>query len=203
MASELPTPVIECIEALKVFNNCTDVLNVSGLCEPLPMNCMPLPASYTVSCSVASATCSGPVAVVPHSPSDGKANVTFRIDFTIDLVIYDTTTTKPTTHCSFPVSSTITETVSLIAPAGFSMLYQCSILSYTCGPCIIANFGVGPMPMYNACCEIEFCLEFQAKFPVKLLVWTSGYCETCPCDPKQGPQLVCPPTPLYPPQPTS
>lgn len=201
MAVDSATPIIDCIEALKVFDNCTDVVNVSGLCEPLAVDCLPLPSSYSVSCSVVSATCSGPVAVVPHVPADGLANVTFRIDFTIQVTVLDTTTATPKTHCTFTVSSTITETVSLTAPSGFAMIYQCAVEAVTCGPCVIVNFGSAATPDYNVCCEVELCLELQSKYPVKILVWTSGYCETTVCRLKQGPTLICPPTPLYPPQP--
>jgi hypothetical protein len=194
-----PTPVIECIEALKVFDNCSDVVNVSGMCTPLPAECLPLPATFSVSCAVTSATCAV-VAILPHVPADGLANVTFRIDFTIHIEIFDTTTPTPTLNCAFDVPSTITETVSLVAPPGFSMLYQCDIDAFTCGPCIVANFGTAATPDFNVCCEVELCLEIQSKFPVKLQVWTSGYCEPTPCRAKQGPTLICPPTPLFPPQ---
>lgn len=198
--ADLACPIIECIEALKVFDNCADVVDISGLCDPLPADCLPLPASYSVSCDVTSATCTGPVAVIPHVPADGLANVTFRIDFTLQLTVYDTSDVTPIVHCTFPVSSTVTETVSLTAPPGFTMLYQCAVTAFTCGPCVIANFGTAATPDYNACCEVELCLEIQSKYPVKLQVWTSGYCVQTPCPAKQGPTLVCPPTPFYPPQ---
>jgi hypothetical protein len=194
------TPIIECIEALKVFDNCADVVKVSGLCEPLPPFCLPLPSSFSVSCSVTSANCSL-IAVVPHTPPDGLANVTFRIDFTIHVVITNTTLPTPAVHCEFDVSRTITETVSLVAPQGFNMIYQCEVDSFTCGPCVVVNFGTPATPDYNVCCEVDLCLDIQSKFPVKILVWTSGYCEKDICRAKQGPTLVCPPSPLYPPQP--
>jgi hypothetical protein len=194
------TPVIECIEALKVYDNCSDIVTVSGLCEPLPAECLPLPASFSVSCAVTSAACTGPVAVVPHVPPDGLANVTFRIDFTIHVQIFDTTGATPVLYCEFDVSDTVTETVSLVAPAGFTMIYQCEVTAFACGPCIVANFGSVATPDFNVCCEVEICLEIQSKFPVKLLVWTSGFCEQVPCRAKEGPTLVCPPTPFFPPQ---
>ncbi len=194
-------PIIDCIEALKVFDNCTSVVEVSGLCSPVPATCLPLPASYTVSCSVTTANCDL-FSVTPHVPADGLANVTFLINFTILITVTDTTTATPVTHCTFDIPQTISRTVSLVAPTGFSMIYQCAVESFTCGPCTIANIGSAATPNYHVCCEVELCLEFQSKYPVKLLVWTSGYCAPTGCAAKQGPTLICPPTPLYPPQPS-
>jgi hypothetical protein len=195
------TPIIECIEALKVFDNCADIVKISGECDALPPTCLPLPSSYSASCTLTSASC-GVVAVVPHVPADGLANVTFRIDFTKQITIFDTSVSTPTVYCQFSVAHFLTETVSLSAPTGFSMLYQCEVDAFTCGPCVVVNFGTDTAPNWQVCCEVELCLELQSKFPVKLLVWTSGYCVETICAEKQGPTLICPPTPLFPPQPS-
>lgn len=184
----------ECIEALKVFNNCYDVVKFNE-CDPLPSDCLPLPSSYSITCDLSNVQCQ----VIAVQPTGGNlANVWFEITWDKTITIWDTSVTPSVVHCTISTSHSTVEIVSLWAPPGFNMLYQCEVSDSSCGTCTTAVIN----GVQSVCCEADFCLDIQAKYPVKLMVWTKGYCEQTECDPKVTTQTVeCPPEPPFPPQP--
>lgn len=193
--SELRRPEIECVEVMKVFDNCLKFVEYNET-DPLPATCT-LPATFSISCALSNVACDGPLTQEPHTTDDNMANVWFRITWDKTITITDSAT--GVVACTINTAHSLTEIVSLFAPPGFDMTYQCRVLSSTCNAC--THTVIDGVP--SILCEVEFCLDIESKYPVKLKVWTSGECHPGPCDPKQVPkslQLMCPPRHIYPPQ---
>ncbi|HIE13016.1 MAG TPA: hypothetical protein EYP63_06285 [Desulfotomaculum sp.] len=174
---------IICIETFKVYdfcyqaerreNNCFDLCDVT------------VPRGSTIECQIKSVKCEEIARTAPDA--QGRANVTFAI--TVDAKV---TITDPDGNVIFTDQKEFgfTKTVVLCAPEGTQT--ACSIVTYSCGPCMIVG--------EQACCTFDLCIIIQVVAVVKLLIPTFGFCVPKVCEAvAPTPPIVCPP-PLFPPQ---
>jgi hypothetical protein len=174
--------VIQCIDALKVFDFCFQQ-DFRFQCFPIPPQCQPpIPAGATAACEIVEATCVE-IRREPPPPDapPGTAGVILRISITANITIFNP---DMTVRCVFPVSFSFDKPILLFVPEGAEI--DCDILA-ACGPCTIDTV---------VCCKFEFCILVQSRLQVKLLVLTFGFCPPRECPPL--PQVFpfpCPPLP--------
>lgn len=181
-----PTEIV-CIETTKVYDFCYQVERRDNVCFPLPPSCKPL-AGATVACTVTDVQC---VEVPPRVPitTPGFFNVTLLITVTATIEIYNPGSTTPT--CDFSVTFSFTKTVTLCAPDG--TVVDCTVPSYSCGPCILTPAG-------QVCCTFFLCVMIETNATVKLLIPAYGFCVPAECVQFSPEFPECPPTNFFPPQ---
>lgn len=202
LGCELATSVIDCIEVLKVYDQCIkeDVIVEE---EPVPVGCPnPLPPGATVQCSFvfdidpATGLPETRCEVINIGPPDaqGFADVTVRQRLVFDLTIRDA---LGNVLCTARVGPKFFfNTVLLYAPDG--TFGQCRIVSSLCRCDIIPD---PDNPALNVLlCTKKLCKEIQIKALVKLCVPTFGFCVPAVCEARPQPEFPCPPTNLFPPQ---
>jgi hypothetical protein len=200
---ELRDLVVDCIEVLKVYDQCVkeDVLPQQ---IALPGTCPnPLPPGATVDCALvfgieaATGLPETRCEVINVGPPDveGFADVTVRQRLVFDITIFDAFgnvlcgPTRIGPEFFF-------NTVLLFAPEG--TFGQCRILSTLCHCEIIPD---PDNPGLNVLlCTKKICKEIQIKALVKLCVPTYGFCVPAPCVTRPQPEFPCPPENIFPPQ---
>ncbi|MDK2856227.1 MAG: hypothetical protein PWQ41_1074 [Bacillota bacterium] len=196
-------PVTECIEVLKVYDQCIkeDIIVEE---EPIPPGCPnPLPPGATVECNFvfdidpATGLPETRCEVINIGPPDanGFADVTVRQRLVFDITIRDqfgNVLCGPTRIGP----KFFFNTVLLYAPAG--TFGQCRIVSSLCRCEIIPD---PDNPGLNVLlCTKKLCKEIEIKALVKLLVSSLGFCIPAPCQTRPQPEFPCPPENLFPPQ---
>jgi len=172
-----------CIETLKVYDFCFQAERRENNCFPNLTE--PPPPGSTIECKILETDC----VEIGRTPPDpqGRSNVTFAITVKARVIIKD-----PNGNIIFDKTKTFgfTKTVVLCAPDGTET--ACTIVTATCGPCIIVGDQV--------CCTFDLCIIIQVVAVVKLLIPTYGFCVPKVCEQVAPmPPVVCPPL-LFPPQ---
>ncbi|HKM39353.1 MAG TPA: hypothetical protein VJ036_03700 [bacterium] len=200
---ELEEPVIDCIEVLKVYDQCIAETALPRQID-LPEECPnPLPDNAVINCRLVfdlEETTGEPqtrceVINVSEPDEDGFSNITIRqrlvTEITVENVFGDVICGPITVGPEFCFTTAV-----LYAPEG--TFGQCRILNGTCSCEIIAD---PDNPELNVLlCNRALCQEVAIKALVKLCVPAYGFCVPAPCIPPPLPELPCPPDNIYPPQ---
>lgn len=210
-----PTEIV-CIEVDKVYDFCFQVERKDNVCFDLPESCEE-DEEASVTCTITALRCKE-VSRAPLSMGGGFFNVTFLVTVTARIRTCqgpdlnggenDRVSVRAKSganngannggndgdeceeECLFERTFTFMKTVTLCAPEG--TVTDCSIPSFTCGPCIPVDEG------RRICCSFTLCMVIQSRATVKLLVPAYGFCVPAECVQVSPEFPTCPPENLFP-----
>ncbi|OGX68722.1 MAG: hypothetical protein A2189_09640 [Paenibacillus sp. RIFOXYA1_FULL_44_5] len=167
-AEYLPMPTLECIEVPKVFDWVLKVTQIVDESTIDPLQCLPLPASYSVQARITDVGCEEKfgsirdnVVVTVGGSQITLQRVIIRKFGTYEITIIDNSSN--TVHCNYTKNFVRFEKILLCAPTG--TVIDCTIVP---SATTIDVLDVVEDTFVNV--DIVICQSIQAKANVKLMI---------------------------------
>ncbi|MGB9887534.1 MAG: hypothetical protein ACPLPT_09680 [Moorellales bacterium] len=188
--AQCPPPTeIDCIEVLKVYDQCTKEEIIFREVR-VPKHCSIDPTD-TILCEVDPEQTCCSIFSFGEPDANNFRSIVVKQTVAIKIRVLDCEGREKCCVTEGPFQQF--QDVFLYAPEG--TFGQCRIVSTRCECSVITVNGC---PVFF--CKIKLCKEIQVKALVKLLVPSYGFCQAEPCVATPQEEFPCPPQNLFPPQ---
>ncbi|NPV26432.1 MAG: hypothetical protein HPY81_03035 [Firmicutes bacterium] len=187
-----PTTEIDCIEVLKVYDQCfREEISFGTFDLPEDLPILRCDIDFSPDASGLPATRCEIANIGPPDANNFRSIIARQI-VRINIVLIDNSVTPARLVTVTRDVAPFYTDAFLYSPNG--TFAQCELVAAKCE----CERLPGTPP--QALCKIKVCKIIEIKALVKLLVPTYGFCQPAPCQPTPQVGFICPPYPLFPPQ---